>query len=74
MLEGLFNHPPPQFHHLFVNIGNCPSRCEECQGGPCTRYCSTSNWCGDQDSHGGVGSTDCTGCTGTFYISLIQKL
>ena len=58
----------------------CPSECETCKGGPCERYCSTHNWCGDKDTHGGslltgwIG-TDCTGCAFCtfFYISFIQK-
>ena len=70
----IFNPPLPHFHHSFLNVGNCPENCEVCQGGPCTRYCSLSNWCGGQNTHGGAGSTDCTGCAGTFYISLIQEL
>merc|ERR1712218_82123 len=40
----------------------CPENCELCRAGPCDRWCSQSNWCGDSDEHIN-GGTNCTGCT-----------
>jgi hypothetical protein len=39
--------------------GSCPDRCVTCQAGPCTRWCSSSNWCGDSVFHK---ETDCSMC------------
>ena len=39
------------FHYCSLNLVSaldCPSKCLTCKGSPvCTRYCSTSGWCGD---------------------------
>ena len=77
-----FNSPLLYYHHSFLNIEKCPTRCTSCLAGTaqdpyvqiCTRICSFSNWCGDPHSHGGKHSTDCTGCAGTFYMLLIQNV
>ena len=48
---------------LIIFLG-CPPKCLECPDGPCTRYCSISNWCGEYKTHGIDGGTDCTRCAG----------
>ena len=37
----------------------CPGNCETCRSGPCSRWCSSANWCGDSDEHK---TTDCRMC------------
>ena len=48
-------------YYIYISyIIDTYSKCYQCQAGPCSRWCSSSNWCGDESTHGGSGATDCT--------------